>query len=91
MRWKPESSEFLMPRDRQAFRVREVAGSLGVSERTVWRWISRGRLRTVREVGVTLVPAVEVSRLLCRGVTAHERDPEVDRIVREMLAGAEDR
>lgn len=43
-----------MPTTVELLNVREVAEILGVSQRTVWRWVDQGRLRTVR-VGPKLV------------------------------------
>lgn len=41
---------------RSYLRVREVAERLGVSERTVRRWISTGKLPSIRIGGTRLVP-----------------------------------
>ncbi len=73
--------------ERVTYRVREVAEMLGIHERTVWRWLREGRMRSVKVGGATLVPAAEVARLIhpVPAPTATAPDPEVDRVAREML------
>ncbi len=75
------------PVERLTYRVREVAEMLGIHERTAWRWLREGRIRRVKVGGATLVPAVEVARLIrpTASQPATAPDPEVDRGAREML------
>lgn len=51
---------------RQAVRIGEAAEVLGVSRRTVWRWVTSGRVRYLRpnDVGPYRIPAAEIDRLL---------------------------
>lgn len=51
---------------RQAVRIGEAAEVLGVSRRTVWRWVIGGRVRYLRpnDVGPYRIPAAEIDRLL---------------------------
>ena len=71
--------------------VAQAAAALGVSERTVWRYLKSGRLpgETVGEPGAqrTLIPAVAVDALQGgRGADAEELRRERDRLVAELAA-----
>ena len=50
--------------ERAAYRVDEVATLLGVSARTVRRWLAAGELRSVRLGGVVLIPTAELDTVL---------------------------
>lgn len=71
--------------------VAQAAAALGVSERTVWRYLKSGRLpgETVGEPGAqrTLIPSVAVDALQGgRGADADELRRERDRLVAELAA-----
>ncbi len=59
---------------RTHFRVNEIIDLLGVSERTVRRWITDGTLSSVKIGGTRLVPQRELDRLL----GAEEFDEEME-------------
>ncbi len=84
---RPGTALRRQPVERVTYRVREVAEMLGIHERTAWRWLREGRMRSVKVGGATLVPAAEVARLIhpVPAPTATAPDPEVDRVAREML------
>jgi excisionase family DNA binding protein len=46
--------------------VREAAGRLGVSERTVWRLLDRGELRALRLGRVVRIPVASLQSLVAR-------------------------
>lgn len=46
-----------------AYSVRDIAELVRVSDRTVWRWIKAGELRSVKVGGSVRVPAAEVEKL----------------------------
>lgn len=50
-----------------AYRPAEAAAALGVSPRTLQRWMRSGRIASRREGGVRLIPAAELARVA--GVT----------------------
>lgn len=72
--------------------VAEAAGALGVSERTVWRYLKSGRLpgETTGEPGSqrTLIPRAAVASLTSTrvGVDAEALRAECDRLVAELAA-----
>jgi excisionase family DNA binding protein len=47
-----------------AVRPREAARLLSVSERVVWSWIAKGKLKVTRVGGGTLISAVSLRRLV---------------------------
>lgn len=49
---------------RRAFRMREVADQLGVSEKTIYNWIDAGQLRAVKIGRLVRIPAEAVVELL---------------------------
>ena len=49
---------------RAAYRVKEFAKALGVSERLVWRQIERGRIRSYKVGRCRLIPASEMARFV---------------------------
>ena len=55
------------------WRAKELADRLGISERTVWRWIAAKELKSVRVGGMRFIPQHEVARLL--GVREHVEVP----------------
>jgi excisionase family DNA binding protein len=50
--------------ERFALRPQEAAAALGVSVRTIHRWIAAGALRSARVGGARLIPAQEIRRFL---------------------------
>jgi excisionase family DNA binding protein len=54
---------------RLAFSVKETAGMLGVSEKTVHRLIARGLLRPSRALRHLLIPKTEIEKFLDRTTT----------------------
>ena len=46
------------------WRAKELAEALGISERTVWRWMRTQELKSVRVGGMRFIPQHEVARLL---------------------------
>jgi excisionase family DNA binding protein len=77
--------------------VAQAAEALGVSERTVWRYLKSGRLpgETVGEPGAqrTLIPSVAVDALQGGrgGADAEELRRERDRLVAELAAARAER
>jgi excisionase family DNA binding protein len=77
--------------------VAQAAEALGVSERTVWRYLKSGRLpgETVGEPGAqrTLIPSVAVDALQNGrgGADAEELRRERDRLVAELAAARAER
>lgn len=53
---------------RLAYSIHEAAGALGMSASTIWKYISLGRIRSVRIGGRTLINADELQRLLNEGL-----------------------
>lgn len=49
---------------RTAYRISEVADTLGVHRDTVRRWARDGDIRVVAIAGTRLIPATELERLL---------------------------
>lgn len=47
-----------------AFRVKDTAKSIGVTQRTIYNWIKAGRLKTVKVGGCRLIPAAEIRSLI---------------------------
>jgi len=88
--WAPGSDIHGSAEERLTYRVAEVERMLGVSQRTLWKWIRDGRLGSRKVGGARLVPAQALAALLHgHQVTAvpgaRTADPEADRIAREML------
>jgi excisionase family DNA binding protein len=50
--------------DRLAYRVDEAAELASVSPRTIWSWITAGKLKTVKIGRCTLIPASSLRALL---------------------------
>ena len=50
--------------DKTYFRVDEVAAHFGVSPRSVYRWIRRGRLAAVRISGAVRIPGAALTTRL---------------------------
>jgi excisionase family DNA binding protein len=76
--------------------VAQAAAALGVSERTVWRYLKSGRLpgETVGEPGSqrTLIPAGAVDAIAgARGPDAEALRAERDRLVAELAAARAER
>jgi excisionase family DNA binding protein len=65
--------------------VEEAGRALGVSRSTVWRWIKRGDLPSVRRGGRRLVPATAVQtrtrRQRATGIPAFSHDHPMFRLV----------
>ena len=61
---------------RTHLRAREVSIELGISERTVRRWIADGALASVKIGGARLVARAELERLmgLCDGASEHHEE-----------------
>lgn len=76
----------------QVLSVRDVAERLGVTPRTVRRWITGGIIRSVKAGGVRRIPWEEVDRLLTPSTTEQKlrRDPGASNEVhiREMVSEA---
>lgn len=43
--------------ERAAYRIKEFAEAVGIDRVTVWRWIKRGQIPTIRIGALTLIPA----------------------------------
>ena len=54
------------PSDRELLTIAEVADRIGVSERTVRRWIGHGDLRSWRRGRIVRVPVADLRRFLGR-------------------------
>lgn len=53
------------PQPRRAYRVSEVAEMLGVTPKTIYRWIDKGLLKGVRVRGMNvMIPAPAVEKML---------------------------
>lgn len=50
--------------DKLAYGIQEAAEAMSVGKSTVWRWIHDGRVKTVKLGGRTLIPRVELERLI---------------------------
>ena len=50
--------------DRLAYSVKEVSDMLGVNPATVWRWIKKGVLRSVKVCGRVLISKADLDGLL---------------------------
>jgi len=70
---------------RIAYRVREVAEALAVSERQVWRMIESGEIRSFKAGRCRRVPLSEIQRLTGDGGECPRRRPAVSRETRRIL------
>lgn len=61
-----------MSADAHYLRAREIARELGITERTVRRWIASGELPSVRIGGARLVARADLERLLNPSVQRRE-------------------
>jgi excisionase family DNA binding protein len=63
---KPKSSAIDRPVERLTVRPLEAAAMLGISRRTVWSWVTSGRLEVVRLPGssLCLITVASIRRLL---------------------------
>ena len=75
--------------ERLAYTVREAAAALGVGRDAVYNAINRGELRAVRFGGTTLVPRVELERLL--GIERAREPVAVAEVLQELAQILADR
>lgn len=54
------------------YSIPEFAQAASIGERTVWRWIKGGHLRTVKLSRLVRIPASEVARITTEGIAAPE-------------------
>ena len=59
----PKETGTMQPQ-RVTYRVSEVAHMFGVCERTVWAWIDKRKIASVKILGVRLVRADSINALL---------------------------
>jgi excisionase family DNA binding protein len=74
--------------DRVAYRVREAAKALGVSERTVRRMVATGELRARRRGRLVLIPARELERFVGAELMKQERPSAAARRFVDSVVGA---
>lgn len=72
------------PLDRLAYRPREAAELLGVSERTLRKWLRDDGLPFLRLDGVVLIPRGPLEEWMAARVEAERR---TDRLAEEILDG----
>lgn len=66
-----------MTTQRTYLRVREIADLVGVSERTIRRWLADGTLPSVKLSGTRLVARADLDRRLDGVPTANKNTPEI--------------
>src|SRR5206468_1343601 len=59
---------------RLAYRVREAAQQIGLSERATWRLVATGQLQVVRAGRATIIPAAVLEGWLSRQLEEHTNE-----------------
>jgi hypothetical protein len=62
------SKKIEVPKDRQAWRVREFCEAHRISNSTFWKYAGLGRIKTIRIGGRVLIPAAEAIRIASEGL-----------------------
>ncbi len=79
----------MTPAPKAAYRPREFADALGVSERQVARWVASGEVRSVKRGRCRLIPAWELARVTgehAEGVACRPVSPRAARLLKAVGA-----